>query len=331
MAEGPLFRMQDIHIYINSKRLTMTKKRVFADPTVDFAFKRIFGTEKYKAATIGLLNSIIREVDIVDIEFLNTELGRESEQDKKCVIDVLATDVDGNRYIVEMQNAKQPTFLQRMVYYTSKVIARLEGEVGVTEYNLHSTYAIAFLNFRSETITGISGRYHLHYRTAEVECGKQLPASPEYHFFDLKEFAGLSRETSDRNSSGKITDGTDYWLSLLTGSKEMDGMPDWAEGDEAYRTYFEASAVANFTPQETLKYDSDMMTERDRINSINYARQEGREEGRQAGIEEGERKGKQEGRAESQREIAVAFKARGIDAGTIAACTGLSLEDVAKL
>ena len=58
-----------------------------------------------------------------------------------------------------------------------------------------------------------------------------------------------------------------------------------------------------------------MMTERDRINSINYARQEGREEG--------ERK--------KQREIALAFKAKGVDVGMIAACTGLSLDEVAKL
>ena len=32
---------------------------IYADPTVDFAFKRIFGTEKYKDAAIGLINSII--------------------------------------------------------------------------------------------------------------------------------------------------------------------------------------------------------------------------------------------------------------------------------
>ncbi len=58
-----------------------------------------------------------------------------------------------------------------------------------------------------------------------------------------------------------------------------------------------------------------MMTERDRINSINYARQEGREEGE----------------CKKQREIALAFKAKGVDVGMIAACTGLSLDEVAKL
>ena len=226
----------------------MKKTRVYADPTVDFAFKRIFGTEKYKAATIGLLNSIIEGVNIVDVEFLNTELGRENADDKNCIIDVLAADRNGNRYIVEMQNAKQPTFLQRMVYYTSKVIAHLDGEVGIQEYNLRSTYAIAFLNFNAEAITEISGRYHLHYRTTEVKCHNKLPSSPEYHFFDLKEFARIFRK-----SSGEITNRTDYWLSLLIGSKEMDGMPNWAEGDKAYEAYFEASAVSNFMPQESLK------------------------------------------------------------------------------
>ena len=308
----------------------MKKKRVYADPTVDFAFKRIFGTEKYKAATIGLLNSIIEGVNIVDVEFMNTELGRENADDKNCIIDVLAADNEGNRYIVEMQNAKQPTFLQRMVYYTSKVIAHLDGEVGIQEYNLRSTYAIAFLNFNAESITKISGRYHLHYRTIEMECKNKLPSSPEYHFFDLKEFARIFRK-----SSGEITNETDYWLYLLTGSKEMDGMPDWAEGDKAYEAYFEASAVANFTPQETIKYDKDMMTERDRINSINYARQEGEQAGLQKGLrkgrEEGLQEGKVEGKAESQREIASALKAKGVDVGTISVCTGLSLDDVAKL
>ena len=62
-----------------------------------------------------------------------------------------------------------------------------------------------------------------------------------------------------------------------------------------------------------------MMTERDRINSINYARWEGVQEGIQEGMQQ------------KQDEIARAFKAKGIDAETIAACTGLSVEAVKDL
>ena len=81
------------------------------------------------------------------------------------------------------------------------------------------------------------------------------------------------------------------------------------------------------------------MTERSRINSINYARQEGEQaglqKGLQKGLKEGERKGReeglQEGELKKQREIASALKAKGVDAGTISVCTGLSLDEVAKL
>ena len=288
----------------------MKTKNIYADPTIDFAFKRIFGTERFKDATIGLLNSIIKDVNIVDVSFLNTEIIPENKDDKKCVIDILATDDKDNNFIVEMQNAKQVTFLERMVYYTSKVIAQLEGEVGSEEYNLHSTYAIAFLNFASEAVTGINGRYDLHYYTVDEASGHRLPASPEYHFFDLSAFKKISKG---------ITNETDYWLSLLTGSKEMDRMPDWARGDKAYEAYFEASTRANFTPEETIQYEKDMMTERDRINSINYAKWEGVQEG------------KAEGKQQAQREIAMALKAKGIDADTIASCTGLSVEEVEAL
>ena len=100
-------------------------------------------------------------------------------------------------------------------------------------------------------------------------------------------------------------------------------MPDWTKGNKAYEAYFEASTRANFTPDETIQYEKDMMTERDRINSINYARWEGVQEGRAEGIKEG--------RQQTQREIAVALKAKGIDGETIASCTGLSVHDVEAL
>ena len=96
-------------------------------------------------------------------------------------------------------------------------------------------------------------------------------------------------------------------------------MPDWAEGDKAYETYFEASAVSNFTPLETIKYDKDMMTERDRINSINYARQEGREEGQR------------KGREEEKLSNAVNFLRAGVPTETVANAIGLSLDTVRGL
>ncbi len=66
-----------------------------------------------------------------------------------------------------------------------------------------------------------------------------------------------------------------------------------------------------------------MMTERDRINSINYARQEGE----QAGLQKGLRKGREEERLSN----AVNFLRVGVPAETVANATGLSLDTVREL
>ena len=44
---------------------------------------------------------------------------------------------------------------------------------------------------------------------------------------------------------------------------------------------FESAEIATFTPQEKIKLEYDMRTERDIKNQIAYAKKEGREEGRE--------------------------------------------------
>ena len=103
----------------------------------DFAFKRIFGTEQYKDATIGLLNCLFTEINIVDVSFPNTEILGDTEDSRKGFIDVLCTDVKGNQFVIEMQNARQEFFRERTIYYSSKLIT---GQASVGKWDLpHQT------------------------------------------------------------------------------------------------------------------------------------------------------------------------------------------------
>ncbi len=54
------------------------------------------------------------------------------------------------------------------------------------------------------------------------------------------------------------------------------------EGD-LFRLLFESAEIATFTPQEKIKYEYDMTTERDIKNQIASAKEIGREEGREEG------------------------------------------------
>ena len=96
-----------------------------------------------------------------------------------------------------------------------------------------------------------------------------------------------------------------------------------------------------------LKYEKEMITERDYYNMLNTAKADGlaedeakgeakgREEGRAEGLAEGETKGRKEGRAEGRNEekirIAKALKENGVADNIIAATTGIPEWQIATL
>lgn len=86
----------------------------------------------------------------------------------------------------------------------------------------------------------------------------------------------------------------------------------------------EECGIARFTPQKKLKYEHDMMTERDYTNIINTSRAEGLEEGEAKGMA----KGLAEGEARGKMEVARAMKAKGIEIALISELTGLSEEKI---
>lgn len=75
----------------------------------------------------------------------------ETGDSRKGFIDVLCTDTDGNTFIVEMQNARQEHFRERVIYYNSKIIAR-QAPSGEWDYGIMPTYVVAFLNFKMEKL-----------------------------------------------------------------------------------------------------------------------------------------------------------------------------------
>lgn len=285
----------------------------FADPTVDFAFKRIFGTEQYKDATLGLLDSLFPDLHIADVSFPNTELLGETSSSRKGFIDVLCVDGDGNEFIVEMQNARQEHFRERTVFYSSKMIVR-QTPTGIWDYSLRPTYVVAFLNFRLEKLSDEfrgSGNYILRYSSREESTGKRMPGCTEYVFLGIQDFDKKYEELETY---------PEKWLYLMRNTLRLEEVPEDLRSEKCFAAYFEACERAGFTKAEDEKYTQDMMNEWDIENAKNLAVREGREEGRQQGLEEG--------KAEEATKIAKALLDKGVDINVISECTGLSPESI---
>jgi len=104
-------------------------------------------------------------------------------------------------------------------------------------------------------------------------------------------------------------------------------MPKEFSGDSAVESYFSASRLAKFSPEENDQYNSDMRNEWDIANEKAFIKKEGHAEGFAKGIA----KGREEGKADEKLKIARAMLTNGIAISVISACTGLTEEEIKAL
>ena len=112
-----------------------------------FVFKAVFG--KNPDLLLALLNSFPEFADEKQIEqlyILNPEIPKDFQKDKLSILDIQATDKNGNRFLIEMQVSHKTFFEKRILYYWAKLYSKsiLKGQ----KYEkLPKVYSFNFVNF----------------------------------------------------------------------------------------------------------------------------------------------------------------------------------------
>ena len=297
----------------------------FANPKVDYAFKRIFGTEKYKDATINLLNSLLPHLHIVNVEYPNTELIGDTSGSRKAYIDVLCTDDTGRQFIIEMQNAEQEHFFERAVFYSSRLIS-MSAPKGITwNYSLPPSYVIAFLNFPFSVVTGDAKdnkNYSKHYLTCESGYQEKMPGSTEFIFFSLSNF---------NKKESELETYPEKWVYLLKHSESFKEVPKTFKSDKTFDTFFQGAVRAGYSKEEEEQYVKAMMNQWDIENAKNFACAKAEAKGREEGLAEGRAEGEAKGKAEGKAEMARSMKADGVPLEAIVKYSGLSEKEIKAL
>src|SRR3954463_8730690 len=87
---------------------------IYIDPLVDFAFKKIFGSEPNKDLLIAFLNEVFRgRKHIADLVYNKNEHPGESNDKGTVVFDLLCTDDRGIQFIIEVQRSRHTHFKER--------------------------------------------------------------------------------------------------------------------------------------------------------------------------------------------------------------------------
>lgn len=86
----------------------------YINPFTDFGFKKLFGEEPNKDILIDFLNELLPEKHkIEDLEYGKNEHMGGTLTDRKAIFDLYCKSKKGDRFLVEIQKAKQDLLRKR--------------------------------------------------------------------------------------------------------------------------------------------------------------------------------------------------------------------------
>ncbi len=86
---------------------------------LDEGFKTVFGV---KQVAIDFINAaLLGERQVKDLTYIDKEIQPEVVEQRTVIFDLLCEDVDGSKFILEMQNCPQRYFFNRGFYYLCRM------------------------------------------------------------------------------------------------------------------------------------------------------------------------------------------------------------------
>ena len=300
-------------------------KEKFVNPFTDFGFKRLFGEEPNKDILIDFLNQLLVEEQglITDLTYMKSEKLGSLDKDRRAIFDLYCENERGEKFIVEIQRAKQKYFKERTLFYSTFPI-REQAEKGDWDYNLKAVYTISILDFIFDENKKEPEKLLYKVKFSEVETKEIWYDKLTYIYLEMPKF----KKTED-----ELETKFDKWLYVLRNLQNLTSRPAKLQ-EKIFSKLFEQAEVANFTQEQLESYEESIKIYRDYVNTLETAKEEARAEGEKIGIKKGEEIGIKKGRAEGEHlaKIEIAQNLLDIlDDETISKKTGLSAEEIKKL
>lgn len=289
----------------------------YLDPKSDLTFKKVFG--EHKDLMISFLNALLPlqpGKEVVEIEYLSSELVPDHPEKKDSIVDVRCRDNAGRQFLVEMQMYWTDAFKQRALFNTCKAYVE-PVEKGEKFEDIKPIYTISLVN--DIAFPELPEEfYHVYVPMNEAHDDHTID-DMKMVFIELPKF---------KPSSVKDKKMMVLWLRFLTEINEKTSQaPEELINDELVTKALSLLEDSSYTPEQKRAIDRywDMVSrERTMVFS---SRQEGLAEGRA----EGRAEGLAEGRAEGVISVALNLKNMGLSVEQVMKATGLTAEEIEKL
>ncbi len=272
----------------------------FISPKVDYAFKKIFGSEQSKEILISFLNAIVygEKKVIQSLTIVNPYNPGQVLTLKDTYLDVKAVLADDSIVVIEMQIARVSAFSKRVIYNLSKAYT---NQLGIGEDYLGLTPVIAvtitdFILFNQSP--GVISKFRFHETTQNFPYPD---TELQLIFIELPKF---KKSLSELNSL------SDKWIYFIKQAATLEEIPETLGEVSEIELALNIANQAKMTVEELEAVDRRSIFLQDEKGRLAYAKEEGRLEGKEEGLKEGKAEGLKEGLKEGQIQQALSLAIR---------------------
>ena len=293
------------------------------DPLSDYGFKRLLASERNKDILMHLLNVFISDDTgiITDISYLPTEVLGIRKEDRFVRYDLYCKNLDGKRFIVEMQNGKQSNYADRLRVYTSLATVHNWDKKDKRYERVPKIYSF---NIMSYDMPEFKGKKRFFTRVYHKDDDNDIyTKNIVYYFVELSKFAA-QLETLDMGDERNLI------LYMFTNvvylqEDEINSLTPMQ------MRFYEECQISNFTNMEKQDYVKSLMEYPSVQEMVDCERADAKEEGIQLGIQMGIQQGIEQGREEGIHQLVLNMLAEGLNPVLIAKIAGLSEEEVLSI
>ena len=309
----------------------MSLKDKYINPLTDFGFKKLFGIEPNKELLIDFLNQLLPAIHKVKtLSYTKNEQLGDNKHERKAIFDLYCESQSGEKFIVEVQKAKQNFFKDRSVYYSTFPIQE-QAQKGNWDFKLSAVYTIGILDFVFDE----------HKNQDEILHTVKLKDQKGTIFFDKLTYIYIELPKFQKTEK-QLHNQFEKWLYVFRHLANLQNRPKVLQ-EKIFLKLFEVAEIASFSSEEKVQYEESLKYYRDLKNVVDTSREEGREEGHEEGLKKGLKKGREEGREEGLKkgheegreaekiQIARSLKLQGVSIDVIIKGTGLYKSDIEEL
>ncbi len=244
----------------------------------DSTMKTVLGTAENEDLFIDIIELRIPGKHISSLKLLNKEHHGFAESEKSVTFDLLCVDKDtGEEFEVEVQNAEEDSYRDRMLYYSYFPIREQLAEkrsnylknpkLNRMDYSIKPVYMISLVNFALEhdLEDALEDDYICRYEIRNGRNSEVLTNSLNFVFVEM------GRLPYSKDEYEECRTRLEKFIFSFKYMHTFEEFPDFFKQDPLLEKLANAAELAKLPEYKLQQYEKDMITELDRQLQLEFA------------------------------------------------------------